>query len=320
MSEEKHQEKPFLTYQEQVDKLKKDKKLQIEDEERAIDLLKRHSYFALVSGYKKPFKKQDGTYKEHTSLEDIYALYSFDNTLRSVVFSKILVVEKHIKSLISYSFCEEYGSGQQAYLDATKYNYTPGNREGIDKLVLKLAKIAEDPKDYPYIQHQKDVYHNIPLWVMVKALPMGSISKMYSYLPPKVQSRVSKEYDNVNEEELSRMLDLLSRVRNVCAHNERLYDYKYRKGAIKNCYLHQAMNLAKQGNEYKTGKADLFAVLICLRYLLDEDEMRELVIQISDLLEKLCRSTKRLDENQMRKYMGFPAQWKQIQSCQVKGN
>ena len=119
MSEEKHQEKPFLTYQEQVDKLKKDKRLQIEDEERAIDLLKRHSYFALVSGYKKPFKKQDGTYKEHTSLEDIYALYSFDNTLRSVVFSKILVVEKHIKSLISYSFCEEYGSGQQAYLDAT---------------------------------------------------------------------------------------------------------------------------------------------------------------------------------------------------------
>ena len=80
------------------------------------------------------------------------------------------------------------------------------------------------------------------------------------------------------------------------------------------------MNLAKQGNEYKTGKADLFAVLICLRYLLDEDEMRELVIQIGDLLEKLCRSTKRLDENQMRKYMGFPAQWKQIQSCQVKGN
>lgn len=53
MSEEKHQEKPFLTYQEQVDKLKKDKRLQIEDEERAIDLLKRHSYFALVSGYKK---------------------------------------------------------------------------------------------------------------------------------------------------------------------------------------------------------------------------------------------------------------------------
>lgn len=44
--------KPFLSYQEQINKLRNDKKLQIDDEDYAIHLLKKHSYFALISGYK----------------------------------------------------------------------------------------------------------------------------------------------------------------------------------------------------------------------------------------------------------------------------
>lgn len=315
MSEKNNVEKPFLTYREQIDKLKNDKKLQIDDEEHAIDLLKRHSYFALVSGYKRPFKSKDGTYQAHTTLDDIYALYSFDNALRNIVFSKILIVEKHIKSLISYSFCEEYGSLQQTYLDPTKYNYIPANHEGIDKLILKLMTIASDPKDYPYIQYQKDTYHNIPLWVMMKALPMGSISKMYSYLAPKIQSQVSHEYPYVNEEELVRMLDLLSRVRNVCAHNERLFDYNYRKGAIKDSYVHQILAVSKRGSKYKSGKSDLFAVLISLKYLLDKEEFEDLVKQIRTQLDTLYSSTKRINPNQMRKYMGFPMNWEDIKDC-----
>lgn len=309
--------KPFLTYEEQISKLRDEKRLQIPDEKRAIELLKKHSYFALVSGYKRPFKRKDGTYQEHASLDDIYALYSFDNALRSIIFGKILIVEKHIKSLISYSFCEEYGSAQQNYLDATKYNYVPANQEGINKLVSKLTAIAKEPKDYPYIQHQKNAYHNIPLWVMVKALPMGGISKMYSYLAPQIQSKVSQEYPHVNEGELARMLDLLSRVRNVCAHNERLFDYTYRKGAIKDCYIHEILGIPKKGNEYKKGKSDLFAVLICLKYLLSKNEMDELVEQIRNLLDNLYRSTKCIDSSKMKKYMGFPDNWEMIKDCSV---
>lgn len=320
MSEVNEVKKPFLTYEEQIQKLRDEKKLQIEDVEYAISLLKKHSYFALVSGYKRPFKKPDGTYKELTSLNDIYALYTFDNALRNIILSKILVVEKHIKSLLSYSFCEKNGSLQQAYLDATKYNYMPANQEGINKLLSKLTSIVNDPKDYPYIQHQKEVYQNIPLWVMVKALPMGSISKMYSYLLPQIQSKISQEYEHVKEDDLLRMLDLLSRVRNVCAHNERLYDYMYKKGAIKDSYVHYYLKIPKKNNVYKAGKSDLFAVVISLRYLLAQEEMEELVEQIQKQLEILFQSTKRIQPSQIRKYMGFPDNWKLIKDCPLAGD
>ena len=50
-------DKPFQTYEKLVIKLRDEKKLEIPDEERVISLLKKHSYFALVSGYKTLFKQ-----------------------------------------------------------------------------------------------------------------------------------------------------------------------------------------------------------------------------------------------------------------------
>ena len=47
-------DKPFLTYEQQLQKLAA-KGLTINDYDKAMDLLKKHSYFALISGYKSPF-------------------------------------------------------------------------------------------------------------------------------------------------------------------------------------------------------------------------------------------------------------------------
>ena len=82
--EERILDKPFLYYEQQVDKLVKEKGLEIKDKEYAIKLLKDHSYFDLISGYKSPFKSKNGKYKIHTSIDDIYALYCFDDSIRTI--------------------------------------------------------------------------------------------------------------------------------------------------------------------------------------------------------------------------------------------
>lgn len=56
--------KLFRTYEEQIAKLD-EKKLDISNKEYIVRLLKKHSYFALVSGYKEPFKNKEGDYKPH---------------------------------------------------------------------------------------------------------------------------------------------------------------------------------------------------------------------------------------------------------------
>lgn len=50
-------DKPFLTYNQQIQKLSA-KGLIVGDFNNAVNLLKKHSYFALISGYKSPFKSK----------------------------------------------------------------------------------------------------------------------------------------------------------------------------------------------------------------------------------------------------------------------
>lgn len=307
--------KPFMTYEQQISKLRDEKKLEINDEDYVIKLLKQHSYFALVSGYKGPFKGKDGKYKLHTTIDDIYALYVFDDDLRSLFLKYILKIEKHVKSLISYSFCECNGEEQQQYLNATKYNYTINTQDEINDLISRLALITNDPKNYPYIKHQKNVYNNVPLWVMMKALTLGTVSKMYSFLPQNIQCNVSKEFDYVHEGMLVQMLDLLARVRNVCAHNERLYDYKYRKGTIDDTHVHVALNINMKKGNFVKGKNDLFAVVIVLKYLLPEEDFNNFVDSLQSIVDSLPKKTKRIERKQLLKYMGFPENWLDIKIC-----
>ncbi len=95
--------KPFLTYTQQIDKLRNEKNLIIDDENSAIDTLHQIGYFKLIGGYKHLFKnKTTGKYKDNTHFEDIVALYTFDEALRELNLKYILKAEQHLKSLISY--------------------------------------------------------------------------------------------------------------------------------------------------------------------------------------------------------------------------
>lgn len=306
--------KPFLAYDEQIEKLIKDKKLIINDTEYAKKLLKEHGYFSLISGYKQPFKSKTGLYKNNTSINDIFALYNFDYELRSIILSGTLMVENHVKSLISYSFCEINGYEQKEYLDATKYNYIPAKQEGINDLVCRLTNIINESEKYRYIHHQKQNYKNIPLWAMMKALTLGSVSKMYSFLPQNVQSKVAMEFKYVNEKDLERMLDLLSRVRNVCAHNERLYDYRYYKGAINDTFIHSYLKIRKEKGQYVQGKSDLFAVLISFKYLIDNQKFEQILNGINDCKSALFNNTCQIQRQQLYKFMGFPNNWNEIEN------
>ena len=311
--------KPFLTYDQQIIKLVKDKGLVINDLDYAKKLLKEYGYFSLISGYKQPFKnKPSGLYKINISINDIFALFHFDNELRSIILNGTLMVENHIKSLISYSFCEVNGDEQKQYLDATKYNYVPANQAGINDLVCRLTEIINEPKKYKYIDHQKQNYNNIPLWAMMKALTLGSVSKMYSFLSQNIQSRVAMEFEHVNENDLERMLDLLSRVRNVCAHNERLYDYRYYKGAINDTFIHTNLKLKNKNGKFVIGKSDLFAVLISFKYLIDDQKFQKIVDDINNCIETLLNNTRQIQRLQLYKYMGFSENWMDIKKCPMK--
>lgn len=300
-------DKVFLTYEEQIKKLK-EKNLTIDDEEYAISKLKKLSYFNLINGYKKPFKEDDGNYKSGTKFEDIISLYEFDDKLRKIFLKNILIVEIHIKSLISYHFCNEFGDCQDEYLNPLNYNEQSKYKKQINELVSKLDEILKNPDKVRYIKHQQDQHSNVPLWVLVKALTIGNLSKLYSSQKDSIKSRVSMELPVIKENQIEAMLDILTRYRNVCAHNERLFDFKYKKKKVRTTNVHKYYNL----NQKEYVPTNLFDIVIFLKYLLSEDDFNNFVYEIGQAINELIMATNQIEQNKILRLMGFPKNWLNI--------
>ncbi len=301
------EDKKFLTYEQQVQKLY-DKKLEIPNCQEVIELLKKYSYFNLVNGYKAPFKNKNGNYKKGTSIKDIYSLYIFDDAFRHILMKYILIVELNVKSLLSYSFCEKFGENQNEYQNAVNYKYTPDNQNDINELIQIITKQINNAWKFSYVDHQKKKHNNIPLWVLIKTLTFGNMSKMYSLQQDCVKSNIAKEFPLIKENQLSIILDILTRYRNVCAHNERLFDFKYKQSRLKTTRIHKHFNLYTNN----PSASNLFDVVVFLKYLLNEYEFSSFVEDIDFILQKLSRETNQIQKSQILKLMGFPQNWKDI--------
>ena len=104
--------KPFKTYRQQI-RILRSRNIQIRDGGKAMSVLKREGYYNIINGYKDIFLDEvltsqsgEDRYKAGTTFEQIYALYTFDRSMKSSLISFILKVETFLKTQISYFFSE----------------------------------------------------------------------------------------------------------------------------------------------------------------------------------------------------------------------
>lgn len=309
--------KPFLTYDSQLDKLANEKQLIISDYEKALQILKDIGYFSLIGGYKTPLiNPMTRIYQNKTMFEDIYALYQFDQSLRELVFRYLCKIEQKMRQLISYNFSKVHGEQQTKYLNPVNYDSSPKNKSSIYKLIEILKYQALRNTDHPYILHQRSLYHNVPLWVLINTLTYGQISHFYSLLPYNLKSTISKEFPFVKERELEKYLKIFTLFRNVCAHNERLYSFRTQID-FPDTELHAKLNISKQGKQYIQGKRDFFGLVIALRYMLPKESFQEFKHALHKLVQRYYHQSQTISEDTLLSMMGFPKNWASIMRYQL---
>lgn len=304
--------KTFLTYEQQLQFLETQKNLIISDHTYAEKILEELSYYSLVSGYKSPFKHiSSNKYLPGVTFEELVAFYYFDEELRTLFLKYLLHVERHIKSMFSYFFCQKYGENQAAYLNIQNYNYNKKTQFQIHRLIQTLHKSIALPSQYRYINHYSAAYHNVPLWVTSNVLTFGQISKMYQYATTDIRSQISKTFNGISEKQLHQFITIAARCRNVCAHGERLYSFQINE-SIPDTLLHQKLQIKKKKNNYIYGKKDLFAVVITLKYLISHEDFKNLKANLSKLINNVLSQCPHLTKNKLLSEMGFPENWESI--------
>ena len=304
-------EKIFKTIDEQVDILRK-KGLIINDEKKTREILLRENYF-FISGYRHLFmnKEDKDKFLPGTTFEELYATFLFDRAIRNTFFKNILIVENNIKSITSYQLSKKYGFKEKDYLNPNNFSQDSlQSRQVYDVLNKVKRQIRVNGRKHTATFHYIEHYGYIPFWILVKVLSFGIMAEFYDILKYEDQAEISKFY-NVSPEILGTYLSLLSNFRNVCAHEDILYDHRTQR-VIPDSKFHRLLNIPKDEDGYIYGKNDLFSLVIMLKVMLSKDDFEEMIIEISREVENLDKIVNTVPLDTILNRIGFPNNWKDI--------
>lgn len=304
-------EKQFKNLDEQLE-IFKHKELVIQDEDYAKQVLLRENYFFL-NGYRHLFYKSntDKTFITGTRFEEIYSLFLFDRSVRNVLFKYLLVIENNLKSITSYQMSKKYGYRERDYLKAKNFTNNPEKQRQVNDLLKKMKRqIRVNGSQHTATLHYVSNYGYIPLWILVKVLSFGIVSEMFSILKPEDQKEICKVY-NIGVEELIVYLPILANYRNLCAHEDILFENRTQK-EIDDTIYHKILDIPKENNEYIYGKDDLFALLIIMKQMLLKEEFKNMTIELENIIQTLNYNLTSIRIEKVLKRMGFPLNWKEL--------
>ena len=303
--------KVFKSIEEQVEILK-DKGLTIEDDEYVKSVLLRENYFFLM-GYRHSFLKQDVSRKfiTGTSFNELYALFLFDRAFRNIIFKNLLIVENNYKSIFSYVLSSNYGYKEKDYLNPSNFDQAEDKKAQVSDLIRKLKRqYRVNGKQHGATSHYMVNYGYIPLWIGIKVISFGLMSELFSILKDEDADRIAKIY-GLDAKSLEIFLPILANYRNLCAHEDILFDHFTQRVIPDNKY-HHILNIDKVDDEYVCGKNDIFALILILKHMLTPVDFKMMMNEINYEFDRLKGRLVHIGIERIYEKMGFPMNYKDI--------
>lgn len=304
-------EKQFKTLDEQIE-IFKHKGLIIEDEKYAKEVLLRENYFFL-NGYRHLFYKSETekAFIPGTTFEELYSMFLFDRSFRNVLFKYLLVIENNLKSITSYQLSKKYGYKEKDYLKVKNFTQIPERQRQVNDLIKKMKRqIRINGSQHTATSHYVSHYGYIPLWILVKVLSFGVVSEMVSILKPEDQKDISNIY-GIETDDFINYLPILANYRNLCAHEDILYENRTQK-EISDTIYHKILNIPRDEEGYIYGKNDLFALIIIMKQMLLKEEFKNMTFELDNIVQTLNYNLTSIKIDKVLNQMGFPLNWEEL--------
>ena len=277
--------------------------------------LEQENYYNVINGYKDLFLVKDSNnlpvepelYQEGTHFNELKALFLFDRELRILLLKYLLIFENSIKTTVAYEFSKKYPR-KNAYLDIA--NFVDNDPKKVLQQISILTKTIHDKVDRTgAIKHYIEEHGEVPLWVLVKFLTMGNIANFYNILTDSTKNIIAKfhtdKYRTQNKDntfrlssaDLSACLKVANLVRNICAHDERLYNVNLRNVRISQIANH--FGIRRYDNKR-------FIVLILfLKIVLDKKDFQRLYKALRNLFNQYADEFKTVVFDDILNTMGI---------------
>lgn len=290
-------DKNFLTYNQQMKKLRNDKNIDCHDSKHKKILI-RAGYFNIINGYKNPFTRGTDANGNHiylpdTSIEQLYEVKKFDDTLRLFLLKYITHVEEEVRTLTGYKFDQCNNNGKISWYDTNAYSSTKQLQERMRAISSAYSELSSSQLDY--VKFYMKNHSQIPTWIMIKVVNFSTFIDVLECSKTDVTHSICKLYDMLDTRGLPNIklligsLHWLRKVRNSCAHNERIYcihqsqnQHRRNTGRIIENYISSMRPTYARETDKR-----IFDLLIYFKYYLPNNEYIKMMSELQTMLAKL---------------------------------
>lgn len=292
---------PYETYERQLELIQqKNINIQKVDKETGINILKNHSYYSLINGYKPYFLRDNESdyMRDGTTFNHFYAVKILEMDLSSILFKYLQIIEQGFRTRVAHIIAREFATDDQKYL--LKENYI--NNKARWNTLKELRKLRDDPNKNSYSNYFKeDKKVSIPPWILLQDANFYTVINLYTCLPNNLRQEIREEYINLSKIKAENLffsdsMHLIREYRNIYAHSKRNFDekinYSLDYSLTQTCKIPALFKRTSFDNNLK-GKGLNVVIPLIFNYLTDDF----LYIRLRNDLDKLFIDDGYVDEN-----------------------
>lgn len=289
-------DKFFLTYNQQMKKLRNDKHILCKGSSHKKILI-RAGYFNIINGYKNPFiSGQDANgnhfYISDTSISQLQAVKKFDDQLRSFLLKYITQVEEEVRALTGYKFDECNDNGNIPWYDINAYSPNKSLQEKMTVISKAYNELSRSQLDY--VKFYMDNHKQIPTWIMIKVVNFSTFIDILCFSKTDVSHSLCTLYGledengRANVKLLIGSLHWMRKIRNSCAHNERVYciSRKQERRSHSGRILEKYFRMLGQGYR-RVLDQKIFDLIVYFKYFLPKNEYKQFISELKVMLNEL---------------------------------
>ena len=216
--------KQLLTFEQQIELLKQ-RGLIIEDEDEAIAILDRTSYFRLAD-YWRPMEIDRAThqFRSNAHFKNVVAIYRFDAELKELLFKAILQIEVATRSKMIRFFSATHHPFW--FADATLSEDSGLFQSNLSSIRREISRSQEDFITEHFAKYETPEFP--PVWKTLEVISLGTLSKLYTnFSDHTAKDLMAKDFGLPQHLILGSWLASITVLRNKCAHHARVWNRRF---------------------------------------------------------------------------------------------
>jgi len=264
-----------------------------------------YGYYHGYKGYRFAGKKNNRIpYKDFSEL---VAVIEYDNNLKAILYPNLMFIETAIKNIVCNTSVEglKIGTFEHVYKERMSDNTTNPKLQ-MKRLELrnsvysKLSKRYEKEKNKgaQMVRHFYNRGEDAPLWVVFEVLYLSDLANFFRCLNEQMRCKILNSlgmYEvsiDTNKNILSNVLDEIKSLRNSVAHNNIIFDTRFKERDINKVLKRWVEKETGINNVTLYSLIDYIIILCCILKRVDFSGTRAV-----NLLEKYKRENKKLQES-----------------------